>query len=69
MLEIHSHPPGRPRVTRCIFLISDAHRRERKGGREGKRGKRKAQGRGERVGGDEWEWWVYWVLSGWVDAG
>lgn len=20
-------------------------------------------------GGDEWEWWVYWVLSGWVDGG
>lgn len=18
--------------------------------------------------GDEWEWWFYWVLSGWVDA-
>lgn len=22
-----------------------------------------------RRGGDEWEWWVYWVLSGWVHAG
>lgn len=20
-------------------------------------------------GGDEWEWWVYWALSGWVDGG
>lgn len=34
-------------------------------------GRRTERGDGKRVevGGDEWEWWVYWVLSGWVDAG
>lgn len=61
----------------CIFfLINDAHRREKEegwmeGGREGTREEDGALRRGERVevGGDEWEWWVYWVLSGWVDAG
>lgn len=45
--------------------------RGREGGRNGGREEDGARGREERVevGGDEWEWWVYWVLSGWVDAG
>lgn len=39
------------------------------GKREKERGgRRKERGTGEE-GGDEWEWWVYWVLSGWVDGG
>lgn len=40
-------------------------------GREREKGRERARDGGERVevGGDEWEWWVYWVLSGWVDGG
>lgn len=66
-----ANPQGRPNATPAFlfFVFLFLHHETRMEGRE--KGNSEGQGREGGGGwrtGDEWEWWFYWVLSGWVDA-
>lgn len=52
----------------CVVFVNHQCSSERERGRETEREWARVELGGWR-GGDEWEWWVYWVLSGWVDGG
>lgn len=67
LLLEQTHKDGQTQLS-CFsfsFLHHEARRKERE--KENSEGQGREGGGGWRTG-DEWEWWFYWVLSGWVDG-